>query len=76
MECGTLMVPLDYTNDMSNDTVQLELVRLKSSNCSPKGSILLNFGGPGADGRADFGLFGPRMQAYVRPQTDNNIETF
>ena len=64
--CATLTVPLDYTDKKSNATLRLDLLRAPASKkCDKKRSILLNFGGPGADGVADFALFAERMQAWV-----------
>ncbi|GJN74906.1 hypothetical protein PLICBS_008999 [Purpureocillium lilacinum] len=64
LECGNLTVPLDYTDTKSNATLRLDLLRAPASKkCDKKRSILLNFGGPGADGVADFALFAERMQA-------------
>jgi len=66
LECGNLTVPLDYTDKKSNATLRLDLLRAPASKkCDKKRSILLNFGGPGADGVADFALFAERMQAWV-----------
>ncbi|KAF5695521.1 alpha beta hydrolase superfamily hydrolase [Fusarium denticulatum] len=53
-ECGTLTVPLDYTRKYSSNTTTLNLIKLKATEKStekaPKGSIIMNFGGPGASG--------------------------
>ncbi|KAF5245551.1 hypothetical protein FANTH_7303 [Fusarium anthophilum] len=49
-ECGTLDVPLDYTDKFDTNTTTLKLIKLKASKKSPKGSIIVNFGGPGASG--------------------------
>lgn len=66
LECGNLTVPLDYTDTKSNATLRLDLLRAPASKkCDKKRSILLNFGGPGADGVADFAFFAERMQACV-----------
>ncbi|KAF5986154.1 general amino acid permease [Fusarium bulbicola] len=52
-ECGTLEVPLDYTGKHTNTTI-LNLIKLKAdekaTEKSPKGSIIVNFGGPGVSG--------------------------
>lgn len=54
VQCGKLKVPLDYTND-SSTTIDLELIKLSATKQpAPKGSILLNFGGPGGDGLNNF----------------------
>lgn len=57
IECATLEVPLDYTDKMSNETMDLELQRVKAKGKS-RGSVLLNFGGPGDTGVEDIALFG------------------
>ncbi|KAF5628779.1 tripeptidyl aminopeptidase [Fusarium tjaetaba] len=58
-ECGNLTVPLDYTGKYSSNTTTLNLIKLKATEKSPKGSIILNFGGPGASGIDD-------LRAYTR----------
>ncbi|KAG5752432.1 hypothetical protein H9Q69_003046 [Fusarium xylarioides] len=49
-ECGTLTVPLDYTGKYSSNTTTLNLIKLKATEKPPKGSIIMNFGGPGGSG--------------------------
>lgn len=49
--CGSLTVPLDYTDTSSNRTLRIELVKVPATQRPSKGSILLNFGGPGSTGR-------------------------
>ncbi|KAL8801968.1 MAG: hypothetical protein Q9200_006754 [Gallowayella weberi] len=51
LTCGTLAVPLDYTNTTSNATLELQLVKVSAVKYPKKGSILFNPGGPGAGGR-------------------------
>ncbi|KAI5868113.1 alpha/beta-hydrolase [Durotheca rogersii] len=48
-ECSTLEVPLDYTEP--GETHVLDLVRVPAPIQPSKGSIILNFGGPGGTGR-------------------------
>jgi hypothetical protein len=62
-ECGTLMVPLDYTDEACEDKLALSLLRVPASQTTKKGSILLNFGGPGAHGIDDLPAFSPLIQA-------------
>jgi len=52
LQCATLPVPLDYTNPDSSDrnTLVLDLIRYPATNGTSKGTIMLNFGGPGEDG--------------------------
>jgi hypothetical protein len=57
-------VPLDYT-DPTVGTLDLEILRLKSSSITPKGSIFLNFGGPGDNGRESFDALGLIMQSIT-----------
>lgn len=61
--CGNLEVPLDYTEPSSNATLTLQLARVPASSQPSKGSILFNFGGPGATGRGTLGLLGPALLA-------------
>ncbi|KAM7218622.1 TAP-like domain containing protein [Rhypophila decipiens] len=52
LECGNLTVPLDYTNPESDDRFIVELLRSRAIKSPSRGSVLLNFGGPGYDGVA------------------------
>ncbi|KAJ6789721.1 hypothetical protein PWT90_00585 [Aphanocladium album] len=47
VDCGRVSVPLDYTAPKDNEPLSLELLRSPALNKPIKGSILLNFGGPG-----------------------------
>ena len=49
--CGTLSVPLDYSDPRSNKTLDLALVKVDAVKQPRKGSILFNPGGPGNSGR-------------------------
>lgn len=49
-ECGTLAVPLDYTNSSSTN-IDLSLLRYPALEQPAKGSVLFNFGGPGYEAR-------------------------
>lgn len=48
MECGTLTVPVDYAAP-GEGTLELALARYRATG-DPQGSVVLNFGGPGASG--------------------------
>lgn len=63
LTCGTLTVPLDYSNPLSNKTLDLALVRVNATKTPKKGSILFNPGGPGQGGR-DF-IVGPLAVALL-----------
>ena len=62
IQCANLNVPLDYTNLSSNATLSLQLARVPASIQPSKGSILLNFGGPGGTGRDSLGLLAGLLQ--------------
>ncbi|GAB1319446.1 hypothetical protein MFIFM68171_09656 [Madurella fahalii] len=51
IECGTLAVPLDYTNPASKETLALSLIRSRAplNGTTGRKSILFNFGGPGLE---------------------------
>jgi hypothetical protein len=65
IECGSLVVPLDYTNESDARTLNLELLRYKSTAGPFRGSILTHWGGPGPSGRDEFVAFAPRISASV-----------
>lgn len=48
--CARLSVPLDYTGKYNDGTILLDLIRVKATKESFKGSIIMNPGGPGASG--------------------------
>lgn len=47
IECGNLRVPLDYTQPNSTQLWDIPLLRVKAPQQPPKGTIQVNFGGPG-----------------------------
>ncbi|KAF7585874.1 hypothetical protein BBP40_009949 [Aspergillus hancockii] len=61
-ECATFPVPLDYTDGASNVTLDLNLTRISASKSPSRGSIFLNFGGPGDNGVAGLDVFGSVIQ--------------
>jgi hypothetical protein len=61
--CGTLRVPLDYTDLASSKTLELSLVKVNATKQPSKGSILLNPGGPGVSGTSF--LKGPIAQELL-----------
>jgi hypothetical protein len=50
IDCANLEVPLDYTNKKSDKTLTLTLVKHNATSENPKGSIIMNPGGPGGSG--------------------------
>ncbi|KAL1616240.1 hypothetical protein SLS54_008533 [Diplodia seriata] len=63
-ECGNVSVPLDYTSPDSTE-LGIELIKYTASKQPSKGSILINFGGPGASGQQLMVTLGPVMQAVT-----------
>jgi hypothetical protein len=60
VSCANLTVPLDYQDEASDETLTLNLARIMAD--SPKGSILVNPGGPGFGGRNSiFGALGGQV---------------
>ncbi|KAI8651071.1 hypothetical protein NCS55_01350100 [Fusarium keratoplasticum] len=53
-QCGKLKVPLDYSDSGNKKEVTLELTRVEALKKPSKGTILMNFGGPGGPGRPEF----------------------
>lgn len=62
LECGNVTVPLDYTDLDSNKTLEIELVKSPATKKPSKGSILINFGGPGIGGRVDMANLASQLQ--------------
>ncbi|KAF0691576.1 Aste57867_17244 [Aphanomyces stellatus] len=50
LECGALTVPLDHLNPTNGQTIDIAVRRYRTTSASPKGTILLNPGGPGGSG--------------------------
>ncbi|MFH8519308.1 alpha/beta hydrolase [Streptomyces gelaticus] len=57
-ECSFMRAPLDYANP-GGETIRLELIRARAKNPDKRiGSLIFNFGGPGASGVATLPAFG------------------
>ncbi|RSM08722.1 hypothetical protein CEP52_004475 [Fusarium oligoseptatum] len=50
-QCAKLKVPLDYTDPENKKEVALDLTKIEAFKKPSKGSILINFGGPGIPAR-------------------------
>jgi len=48
--CANLTVPLDYTDKSSQETWPLELIKVSALKGPSKGTVFLNYGGPGDSG--------------------------
>ncbi|KAK8135816.1 proteinase [Apiospora sp. TS-2023a] len=57
--CGELPVPLDYTSNQTGEMLTLQLTKVPATTQPSRGSILLNFGGPGNDGRTLLAQYAP-----------------
>ncbi|KAJ5602259.1 hypothetical protein N7510_011793 [Penicillium lagena] len=70
MICGTLEVPLDYTDSSSQKTLTLQLAKIAAIE-KPRGkSVLLNFGGPGEDSLTSLAGIGAEFQAIFGGHSD------
>ncbi|KAI0508519.1 TAP-like protein-domain-containing protein [Xylaria bambusicola] len=70
VECGTLAVPLDYTDVNSTETLELSLVKVPAVRKPAKNSILFNFGGPGLEDRYSLAGLGDMLQAVTGGEHD------
>ncbi|KAI5863924.1 alpha/beta-hydrolase [Durotheca rogersii] len=70
VQCSTLEVPLDYTEPGSGETHILDLVRVPAPVQPSKGSIVLNFGGPGGTARDVVGALSMELQALSGREYD------
>ena len=61
-QCGTLEVPLDYTDKSSDKTLSLEIIKVPALKKPKLGSILFNWGGPGGDGLVNMASASPLVQ--------------
>jgi hypothetical protein len=59
--CGTLAVPLDYTDSSCNTTLELHLLKFDAVKQPAKGSILFNPGGPGESTNAFIANYAEHM---------------
>ncbi|MFF2844773.1 alpha/beta hydrolase [Streptomyces sp. NPDC058001] len=64
MRCGKVTVPLDYA-DPGKGTVDIALARIAADTPGPKGSVLLNFGGPGGEGISSLAAFGRTFNDFT-----------
>jgi hypothetical protein len=66
VNCANLTVPLGYTNNTSNATIELNFLHVPVSNGrSETGTVQLNYGGPGLAGRAELASSITIYQAYM-----------
>ncbi|KAK4175130.1 hypothetical protein QBC36DRAFT_332090 [Triangularia setosa] len=72
IDCGSLVVPLDYTTSASNETLILSLLRSKavSPTSTHKKSMLFNFGGPGYEARLSLAALAPMLHNMTGGEYD------
>jgi hypothetical protein len=70
IECGTLDVPLDYTDKANGEKLTLSLIKSPAltKTATKKKSILFNFGGPGFGAVESLNQLADALHAYVRPR--------
>ncbi|ETN45711.1 uncharacterized protein HMPREF1541_09544 [Cyphellophora europaea CBS 101466] len=68
-ECGSLTVPLDYT-EPDSDPLDLAVFRVKATKEPVLGSVMFNPGGPGGTGGLDFNSAATDLRANVGEQWD------
>lgn len=65
IECGSVSVPLDYTDPTSNETLTLALIKSPAVAPAPtKKSILFNFGGPGYEAMQSLNAVADLLHKY------------
>ena len=72
MTCGTLDVPLDYTDPHSSQLLTLDIAKVnatkrpsrRDSEKQEPSSIIFNFGGPGEDSLSSMIDLGDQLQTY------------
>lgn len=60
--CGTLTVPLDYTEPRSNKTHIIDLIKTPAQSEPSNGTIVLSFGGPGVNAFVNFIPMVPKVR--------------
>ncbi|MFF1837541.1 alpha/beta fold hydrolase [Streptomyces sp. NPDC058231] len=72
-ECTFMKVPLDYAKP-DGETISLELIRARAKDRSKRiGSLIFNFGGPGASGVSTLPAFG---NSYEKLRTRYDLVSF
>ncbi|PWI13481.1 alpha/beta hydrolase [Streptomyces sp. Act143] len=64
LQCGKVTVPLDYSAPASG-TLELALARYRATG-RPRGSVLLNFGGPGGAGVSELAAGGDEFMGLTK----------
>ncbi|KAB8259671.1 TAP-like protein-domain-containing protein [Aspergillus pseudonomiae] len=70
MICGTLDVPLDYTDSQSNKTLTLDIAKWPATKTPAAEPIIFNFGGPGVNSFEGLGSYGEEFQTILGGRND------
>lgn len=70
--CGKLAVPVDYSDSSSSKTVDLNLVKVPAIISPSRGTIQLNFGGPGLEAIHTLANLAGELQRYPPSQCFGN----
>lgn len=65
VDCANYEVPLDYTDKTSTRMLTLNMLRVPARKKPVKGSIFVNFGGPGEDARYTLAIYSALLPTYV-----------
>jgi hypothetical protein len=63
--CGNLAVPLDYTHDSAAEMLDIQLMRIPAAKTPKRGSVFMNFGGPGGSGILEMAYYGRLFRMHV-----------
>jgi len=63
--CGKLAVPLDYTDDSAAEILDIQLMRIPAAKTPKRGSVFMNFGGPGGSGILEMAYYGRLFRMHV-----------
>lgn len=67
-ECANLNVPLDYTDETSDEELELDLFRVPATEEPVLGSVLVNFGGPGGTGAQNLPAYASQLRDIIGSQ--------
>ncbi|MEU0227935.1 alpha/beta hydrolase [Streptomyces sp. NPDC006284] len=73
LQCGKVTVPLDHDRPEA-ETLDLALARYPATTDHPRGSVLINFGGPGGSGVSEFASGGGKE--FMHLTNDYDVVTF
>lgn len=63
--CGTMTVPLDYSDPDDERTHIMDLFKIPAQSGQSKGTIIMSMGGPAFNAPLSFGPLGSNFQQYV-----------